>query len=41
MKDSAKALSTVQGNVMRIVAKSAWGKILPVVETDADGIPRW
>jgi len=26
---------------MRIVAKSAWGKVLPVVESDADGIPRW
>jgi hypothetical protein len=41
MKDTAKDLTSVQGNVMRIVAKSAWGKILPVVESDADGIPRW
>jgi len=41
MKDTAKALSSVQGNVMRIVAKSSWGKVLPIVESDADGIPRW
>lgn len=41
MKDTAKSLSSVQANVMRIVTKSAWGKILPVVESDADGIPRW
>ena len=41
MKDTAKELSNVQGTVMRIVTKSAWGKVLPVVESDADGIPRW
>ena len=41
MKDSAKKLSNVKVNVMRIVTKSAWGKVLQVVESDADGIPRW
>ena len=41
MKDGAKGISTVHTNVCRIVAKSAWGKVSPAVESDPEGIPRW
>ena len=41
MKDSSKGLVTVQYSVCRIVAKSAWGRITPAVESDPENIPRW
>lgn len=41
MKDNAKGIGSVSANVCRIITKSAWGKVSPAVETDAEGVPRW
>ena len=41
MKNKDYSTGTVQANVCKIVAKSAWGKVTPAVESDPEGIPRW
>ena len=41
MKDNAKGISSVQANVQRIVAKSAWGRVTPATESDEASTPHW
>jgi len=42
MKDSAKSLGSVEMNVARIVAKSAWGKVVPPPDgADEKEKPKW
>lgn len=41
MKDTAKGLTSIQFNVARIIAKSAWGKLSPPSESDEKQVPNW
>ena len=45
MKDSSKGSdptsNTVQKNIQRIIAKSAWGRLTPAPETAQTNVPNW
>ena len=41
MKDAALGLSSVTNFVYRVIAKSAWGRLLPANESDQGSIPHW
>jgi len=43
MKDSAMhgTQNSIQLNVARVIARAAWGKVNPPVESDPSGLPTW
>jgi hypothetical protein len=41
MKDEAKGISSVVKFVHRVIAKSAWGKLMPTAESDENTVPHW
>ena len=43
MRDSVMHgnMNSTQLNVARVIARSAWGRVNPPVESDAAGLPTW
>lgn len=41
MKDPAKKITAVTHMVLRIIAKSAWGRLIPAAESDENQVPHW
>jgi hypothetical protein len=41
MRDAAKGIKAVTNMVIRIIAKSAWGRLIPAAESDENQVPHW
>lgn len=41
MRDEAKGINSVVKFVHRIIAKSAWGRLMPTAESDENLVPHW
>jgi hypothetical protein len=41
MRDKAKNITAVTHMVTRIIAKSAWGRLIPAAESDENQVPHW